>query len=116
LVRVRRRRNRTSASFPDPRPRAEPQNNNVAPSLVEPAQGRPVGSDGRSSSAIRTAENRRRPVGRMNDVLFNGVVRGQAEKVVEFFLERGTAEVVICKVRSRRAGAYAGVRPRIHSR
>jgi len=52
----------------------------------------------------------------MNDVLFNGVVRGQAEKVVDVCLERGTAEVVICKVRSRRAGAYAGVRPRIHSR
>ena len=37
----------------------------------------------------------------MNDVLFYSVVRGQAEKVVEFFLERGTAEVMICEVRSR---------------
>ena len=52
----------------------------------------------------------------MNDVLFDSVVRGQAEKVVEFFLERGTAEVMICEVRSRRTGAYAGAHPRIHSR
>jgi hypothetical protein len=52
----------------------------------------------------------------MNNLLFNGVVRGQAEKVVDFFLERGTAEVMICEARSRRAGAYAGARPRIHSR
>jgi hypothetical protein len=78
----------------------KPQKFQCAPSLVEPAHGRAVGSEGRSSSAIHKAEKPPPAVGRMNDVLFDRVVRGQAEKAVEFFLERGTAEVMICEFRS----------------
>ncbi len=41
----------------------------------------------------------------MKSVLFYGVVSAQTEKVVEFFLERETAEAMVGEVSGGRAGA-----------
>jgi hypothetical protein len=42
-------------------------------------------------------------------VLFYGVVSGQTEKVVEFFLEREAAEAMISEVRAKRASSLTTI-------